>query len=318
MYQYRKSFAVLFAALTVSANLFAASASAVSSAKTPPLSKNILSVTFIDVGQGDSIFIQTPEGKNILIDAGNGATEWSSFDAGESIVVPFLKKQGIKKLDYMIMSHPHNDHIGGLPAVLKAMPVDTFVDPGFQYNSWVYENLLKLVEEKGCKYVEARAGDKITLDKYCSFKVFNPPPDKYFRGGSEPNENSLVLKLAYKDISFLFTGDCEKQGERYMVKRFKKDLLCTVLKVAHHGSVSSSTQEFMDWAQPLFAVICVGARNRFGHPKKATLKRLTDYGCKIFRTDQDGSVRITTDGKRYKTELLKKPDSNAVTDEGYE
>ncbi|MEA2082542.1 MAG: MBL fold metallo-hydrolase [Elusimicrobiota bacterium] len=309
MYQYKKIMAVFFAAVAVSANLFA---------KEPKLKKNILSVTFIDVGQGDSILIETPGGKNILIDAGNGATEWSSFDAGKSIVVPLLKKMGVKKLDYMIMSHAHNDHIGGLPAVLKAMPVDTFVDPGFQYNSWVYENLLELVEEKECKYVEAHAGDKIKIGKHCYFKVFNPPPNRYFRGGSEPNENSLVLKLVYKDVSFLFTGDCEKKAERYIVKRFKKDLLCTVLKVAHHGSTSSTTQAFMDWAQPLFAVICVGTRNRFGHPKKATLKRLTDYGCKTFRTDRDGSIRITTDGKRYKTELLKIKEKEANYGEGYE
>ncbi len=309
MYQYKKISAVLFTAIALSANLFA---------EKTMLKKNILSVTFIDVGQGDSILIETPGGKNILIDAGNGSTEWSSFDAGGSIVVPYLKKHGIKKIDYMIMSHPHNDHIGGLPAVLNALPVGTFVDPGFQYNSWVYENLLELVEEKECKYVEARAGDKIKIDKYCHFKVFNPPPNKYFRGGSEPNENSLVLKLVYKDISFLFTGDCEKQSERYMVKRFKKDLLSTVLKVSHHGSTSSSTQAFMDWTQPLFAVICVGERNRFGHPKKATLKRLADYGCKIFRTDRDGSIRITTDGKRYKTELIKIEELKTGYGEGYE
>ncbi|PKN00344.1 MAG: MBL fold metallo-hydrolase [Elusimicrobia bacterium HGW-Elusimicrobia-2] len=296
MYQYKKIFGAVFAAIALSASVFA---------KEPPLKKNVLSVTYIDVGQGDSILIETPEGKNILIDAGNGPTEWSSFDAGAGIIVPFLKKRGIKKLDYMIMSHPHNDHIGGLPSVLKVIPVDTFVDPGFQYGSYVYENLLELVEEKGCEYVEARAGDKIVLDKYCYFKVFNPPRDRYFRGGSEPNENSLELKLIYKDVSFFFTGDGEKQSERFMMQNFKKELVCTVLKVAHHGSTSSTTQEFMDWAQPLYAVICVGAKNRFGHPKKATLKRLQDYGCKIFRTDRDGSIRITTDGKRYSAELLK-------------
>jgi len=300
MYQYKKILGAVFAAIALSANL---------AAKKQEPKKNILTVTYIDVGQGDSILIETPEGKNILIDAGDGPTDWSSWDAGDRIVVPFLKKRGIKKLDYVLMSHAHNDHIGGLPAVLKAFPVDTFVDPGFQYNSYIYENLLTLVEEKGCKYVEARAGGQIKLDKYCYFEVLNPPADRYFRGGSEPNENSLVLKLAYKDVSFLFTGDSEKQAERSMVQNFKKDLLCTFLKVAHHGSASSTSQEFMDWAQPLYAIISVGERNRFGHPKKTTLKRLADYGCKIFRTDKDGSMRVTTDGKRYKTELLKEIES---------
>ena len=152
MYQYKKILGAVFAAIALSANL---------AAKKQEPKKNILTVTYIDVGQGDSILIETPEGKNILIDAGDGPTDWSSWDAGDRIVVPFLKKRGIKKLDYVLMSHAHNDHIGGLPAVLKAFPVDTFVDPGFQYNSYIYENLLTLVEEKGCKYVEARAGGQI-------------------------------------------------------------------------------------------------------------------------------------------------------------
>lgn len=265
--------------------------------------RRLLKVTFIDVGQGDCQFIQTPGGKTILIDAGKGATEWSSYDAGERIVVPFLESLKIEKIDYVVISHAHNDHIGGLRAVLNRFKVENFVDPGLQYPSWVYEGLLELVDEKNINYIEAKAGDEFNWDKYCEFKVLNPP-DRFFRGGSEANENSIVLKLTYKDISFLFTGDAERNAEKNLVRNFREDLICTVLKIAHHGSTTSTSEIFLDWAQPLFAVIHVGERNRWGHPKREVLKRLEDYGCKTYRTDKDGTIQIITDGKKYKIKFL--------------
>ncbi|MFH1353309.1 MAG: ComEC/Rec2 family competence protein [bacterium] len=265
--------------------------------------RRLLKVTFIDVGQGDCTFIQTPEGKTILIDAGEGATEWSSYDAGKKTVVPFLESLNIEKIDYVVMSHAHNDHIGGLRSVLTRFKVENFVDPGLQYPSWVYEGLLELVDQKNIKYIEAKAGDELKWDKYCKFKVLNPP-GRFFRGGSEANENSLLLKLTYNDISFLFTGDIERVAEKTVVRNFRDDLLCTVLKVAHHGSTTSTSDIFLDWAQPLVAVIHVGSENRWGHPKRETLKRLEDYGCKIYRTDRDGTVQIETDGKKYKIKFL--------------
>ena len=295
MRQYIKLFAVLFLLALPAKN----------NAETAVQTKPLLKVLFIDVGQGDSAFITTPEGITVLIDAGEGATSWSSFDAGKSIVVPLLKKLKVQSIDYILMSHPHNDHIGGLPAVLENFTVNTFIDPGFQYPSYVYENLLEIVENKKVKYIEARAGADIKLDKYCSLKVFNPPANEYFKGGSEPNENSLTVKLEFDKISFLFTGDIEKQAEKNIIRLFKNDIASTVLKVAHHGSNTSSSEQFLDWAQPLIAVVSVGAGNRFGHPKKEVLKRLNDYGCKTYRTDADGTVLIITDGKNYDVKLIK-------------
>ncbi|MCD6413055.1 MAG: MBL fold metallo-hydrolase [Elusimicrobia bacterium] len=261
--------------------------------------RRLLRVTFVDVGQGDCEFIRTPGGKTILVDAGPGATEYDNFDAGKKIVVPYLKSLKVKKIDYVVMSHAHNDHIGGLRAVLKNFPVGNFVDPGFDYPSWVYEDILKLVDKKKIKYVEAHAGDVFKWDKYCRIEVFNPP-EKYFRGGSEANENSIILKLTYKKVSFLFTGDAERKAERFVVKHFKDELMCTFLKVAHHGSATSTSQEFLDWSQPLVAVIEVGQGNRWGHPKREVLKRLKEYGCQIYRTDRNGFVEVITDGKKYK------------------
>ena len=265
--------------------------------------RHLLKVTFIDVGQGDCELIQTPEGKTILIDAGEGATEWSSYDAGKKVVVPFLEGLNIEKIDYVVISHAHNDHIGGLRAVLNRFKVENFVDPGLQYPSWVYEGLLELVDQKNINYIEAKAGDEFKWDKYCKFKVLSPP-SRFFRGGSEANENSIILKLTYNDISFLFTGDAERIAEKTVVRNFRDDLLCTILKVAHHGSTTSTSDIFLDWAQPLIAVIEVGSENRWGHPRRETLKRLEDYGCKIYRTDKDGSVQIETDGKKYKIKFL--------------
>jgi len=288
---------------------------ATAKSKTVNYKKPLLKVYFIDVGQGDSELIITPGGTVILIDAGPGRSEWSNWDAGEKVVVPLLKSKGIKKIDYVVMSHAHLDHCGGLIPVLKNFKVKNFVDPGLDYPSYVYEELLDMVSSKKINYIEACAGDRPKWDKDCEILILNPPK-KLFKAGSEANENSIVLKLTYKKISFLFTGDAEKRAERFMAKKFKKELLTTVLKVAHHGSHTSSTQTFLDWSMPIISVIEVGAHNRWGHPHKDILKRLKDYGCRILRTDKDGTIEIITDGINYEVKFPDKEDVNYG--EGYE
>ena len=265
--------------------------------------RKLLRVTFVDVGQGDCELIQTPGGKVILIDSGSGGIGWNPFDAGTKIVVPFLKKMGIKKIDYAVMTHPHSDHIGGLRAVVNKFEVGLLVDNGFPPVEPDYEEVMKIADKKNIPLMSVRAGDTLNWDKYCSFKVLSPPK-KFIMDEHRINENSIVIRMDYRDVSFLFTGDAERQAGRLMVKRYRDELLCTVMKVSHHGSKNSLTKKwFLDWAQPIIAVIEVG-QNTWGHPNPSSIKHLHDYGARVYRTDRDGNVQIVTDGKRYKTRFI--------------
>ncbi|MFH1956991.1 MAG: MBL fold metallo-hydrolase [bacterium] len=268
----------------------------------PP--EKLLRITFIDVGQGDCALIQLPGGKTVLSDGGSGGVGWNPFDAGSTIVVPFLKKMGIKYIDYIIMSHPHSDHIGGIRPVVQEFDVGTIVDSGFPPDEEDYELILKIAEKKDISLIEVHAGDELDWDKDCQIKILHPPKKYLRRGGSPANDNSVVFKLTYKDVSFLFTGDAEAAAGRKIVRSFKDDLLCTVLKVPHHGSENSLTQNwFLDWAQPLVSIICVGP-NTWGHPQSGVINRLRNYGSLVCRTDTDGTIRIVTNGKTYKISFI--------------
>ncbi|MFH1353517.1 MAG: MBL fold metallo-hydrolase [bacterium] len=268
----------------------------------PP--EKLLTVTFIDVGQGDCSLIQLPGGKTVLVDAGSGGVGWNPFDAGSTIVVPFLKGMGIKYIDYIVMSHPHSDHIGGIRPVVEEFDVGTLVDSGFPPTEEDYELIMKIAEKKDISLIEVRAGDELDWDKDCQIKILHPP-EKYLRGGDSPeNDNSVVFKLTYKDVSFLFTGDAEIAAGRRIVRSFRNELLCTFLKVSHHGSANSLTYNwFLDWAQPLVSIICVG-QNTWGHPQSGTINKLREYGSHICRTDTDGTIKIVTDGKTYKISFI--------------
>ncbi|MEA2081854.1 MAG: MBL fold metallo-hydrolase [Elusimicrobiota bacterium] len=292
----------------------------------PPLSAapskkragKILTVTVIDVGQGDCSLIELPNGKKVLVDAGSGGIGWNPFDAGSTIVVPFLKKMGIKYIDYIVMTHPHSDHIGGVRHVVKAFDVGTLVDSGFPASEEDYELIMEIAEQKDINLIEVHAGDMLNWDRDCKIKVLSPPRKYIMGGGSPTNENSVVFKLTYKDVSFLFTGDAEKQAGKKIVRYFKDDLLCTFLKVSHHGSKNSLTYNwFLDWAQPIVSVICVG-QNTWGHPNRCTLKKLDSYGSLVYRTDRDGTIKIVTDGKTYKTSFISPEDDNEARYSGRE
>ncbi|MCD6312047.1 MAG: MBL fold metallo-hydrolase [Elusimicrobia bacterium] len=266
--------------------------------------KKLLTITVIDVGQGDCSLIQLPNGKTVLVDAGSGGIGWNPFDAGSTIVVPFLKKMGVKYIDYIIMTHAHSDHIGGVRPVVKKFDVGTLVDSGFPASEEDYELIMEIAEKKDIKLLEVHAGDVLNWDRDCKIKVLSPPRKYIMGGGSPTNENSVVFKLTYKDISFIFTGDAEKQAGKKIVRAFKDELLCTFLKVSHHGSKNSLTYNwFLDWAQPIVSIICVG-QNTWGHPNRGTLKKLDSYGSLVYRTDRDGTIKIVTDGKTYKISFI--------------
>lgn len=268
-----------------------------------------LRVTFLDVWQGDSILIQTPREKVILIDGGQCANEEynSFFDAGRDVVVPFLKEKGIEHIDVVVMSHAHRDHVGGLLNVLEEFSVGKVLDPGYVHTTEVYEEFLKLVKDKNIPYSNPKTGERLLCDKRLEVVVLNPPK-KFFSGDDACNKNSLAIKMQYKKIGFLFTGDIGREAKGYLVKTFPKGLKSDVLKVSHHGSDESFLEGFLEKVNPRVVIISVGKGNRFGHPGGKISEILKREGIRLFRTDQDGFIQICTDGKRLKIDILGKLD----------
>lgn len=252
-------------------------------------------VTFLNVGQGDSILITTPAKKAILIDGGTYPREWSTFDAGKFVVVPYLRRKGIRKLDMVIATHPDLDHIGGLLAVLKHFPVDTFLDSGTISTTKTYEDLLRLVEKKNIKYKIAQK-EEIQIEPELTLQILSPISQGF---ANDPNNNSIVIRLEYGNISFLFTGDITEIAETLYVKQYGEKLKSHILKAAHHGSDSSSSGVFLNYVQPDVAVISCGENNPFGHPSKTVLERFQNMDIDVYRTDLSGHITIATDGKEY-------------------
>ncbi|NLB34260.1 MAG: MBL fold metallo-hydrolase [Elusimicrobia bacterium] len=268
--------------------------------------ENDLLVVFLDVGQGNAVLIVSPEGKTLLYDAG-GTPEWmgSSWDPGARVIVPYLDELEINELDYMLMSHSHSDHIGGMPAILNNFKVKTFLDPGFDPDSGLYADLLNLVRARGSDYMVIREGDghKIDLGKSVKVEIFSPPADFYFRGtNSDSNNNSVLMKVICGDVSFLLTGDLEERGELYAARKYRSQLASNILQVGHHGSATSSSKPFLEQVLPEVALIPVGDRNTFGHPRAEALNRIESVGAEIYRTDYDGHVLVYTDGKTFVVE----------------
>jgi competence protein ComEC len=246
-----------------------------------------LTVTFFDVGQGDAILVESPSGQNMLIDDG----ERSSWKP--TVVNPILRKKGINKLDYIVLTHPHDDHLAGLPNILERMKVDNVFDSGQPHTSKTYIKFLTMIEKKKIKYQIARLGQTIDLGGGVKGLILSPSEPLI---PSDLNENSIVIRLVYGNTAFLLAGDLGHQGESRILK-LGYDIRSDVLKVGHHGSSTSTTQEFLDSVKPQIAVISVG-ENTFGHPNPGTLKRLEESGAIILRTDVDGTISIKSDGEK--------------------
>ena len=238
-------------------------------------------VDFIDVGQGDCAVIKTIHGKNILV------------DGGEDIYILDIIKTGVTKIDIMIATHGHIDHIGGLLEIITKMNVKNLIIPDTEYMGEM-NKLLELVDKNKTNIYRCSSNDVINVDKYTNIKFLNPTKGSSLTG---ENDNSLVFKLRYKDISFLFTGDLTSKGEEYILN---SDLKADVLKVAHHGSESGTTSGFLKAVSPKISVISVGENNKFAHPSLKVLRNLNNRNIPIFRTDKNGQIRIITDGKRLK------------------
>jgi len=254
-----------------------------------------LKVNFINVGEGDCILIEAPNKINILIDG--GGTPQSDFDVGSKIVVPYLRRKGINEIDLLILTHPHLDHLEGLLPVLMEFKVDMVLDSGLPCDLSEYKEFISLIIKKGIPYHKAKAGDNFIFSNNLEIFLLNPLYDSDFYEESDFNNASIVVKLFYKNADFLFTGDIEEAAEKKLLV-WQNILQSDILKVAHHGSTSSTNLQFLDKVNPSIAVITVG-KNHFGHPSQKTIERLEDKNIQIYRTDEDGTIIIRTNGQEY-------------------
>lgn len=257
--------------------------------------KNI-KIYFVDVGQGDCTLIQTSGRKNVLIDG--GGSEFGSFDVGKSTLLPYLLDRGITKIDYMMISHFDSDHIGGLFYIMENLRVDNIIISKQGESS---ENLKKFIEIlqsniRGSKnktnIILVKKGDNIKIDNSSYFEILFP--EEELINDNILNNNSIVAKFVSNNFKMLFTGDIEEIAENRLCELYKSTnkLQADIIKVAHHGSKTSSTLNFLELVKPKIALIGVGENNNFGHPNDAVLKRIKDLGAHIYRTDQMGEISI--------------------------
>lgn len=255
-------------------------------------SYNEFQINFVDVGQGDCTYIKTFSGNNIIIDGGEGNTE--KYDYGENVVLPYLLDRGVKKIDYLIISHADSDHIGGLFAVIKNIKIDKILIGIQAQISEQYVELLEISKSKNIKIVELKSGDKLKLEKEIYLDVLWPNENNLIESNAL-NNNSLVFKIYYKNFSILFTGDIEEIAEKEILKLYNNNLYklnATILKVAHHGSKTSSITAFLEAVNPKIVLIGVGKNNKFGHPSMSVINKLKKNNAKIYRTDENGEINI--------------------------
>lgn len=250
-----------------------------------------LRIFFIDVGQGDSTLIITPDKKTVLIDGGGS----DSFDVGEKVLLPYLLDRRILKIDYVLISHFDTDHCGGILTIMEKVKVKNIIISEQAEHSENYERFKKLMIHKKIRLIEVKKGDKIKIGRYSEFKILFPT--SRLLSENPLNNNSIVAQFNYNNFKMLFTGDIEKLAEQQILKAEKAEIRADILKVAHHGSKTSSIPEFIKAVKPKIALIGVGKNNTFGHPNKQTIKNLENIKCRIYRTDLQGEIIIKIDQK---------------------
>lgn len=246
--------------------------------------KEEMRLHFIDVGQGDSILIEAPNGKTMLIDGGTKG-------AGKK-VVDYLTTQQISKLHYVVATHPDADHIGGLISVLQSIPIEQFIDSGKVHTSQTYEDMLTLIHTNNIPYHVPQKGEIIPLDEALEIRVLSS--DEHAK---DNNEASIVLKIIYDEFSTLLTGDAGIEMEEQMI--VTEDVSATVLKAGHHGSNTSSSMSFIQQVSPEIAILSYGQDNSYGHPHAEVIGNLRHVNSKIYATAESGDILITTDGEHY-------------------
>ncbi|MBV7272489.1 ComEC/Rec2 family competence protein [Clostridium thailandense] len=276
-----------------------------SSTNTKSESNGKLKVHYIDVGQGDGILIEQGT-HNMLIDAGT--------NEDEKLMVDYLNKEGIKHLDYVVGTHPHEDHIGGLDAIIKNFDIGTIYMPKVTSNTKTFEDVLKALKSKNLKITTPTAGSAFKLGD-ASCEILAPNSSKY----QDINNYSIVIKLTYESNKFLFTGDAESLSEKEILSK-GFDISADVLKLGHHGSSSSTSTEFLNKVNPKYAIVSCGKDNDYGHPHSEIMKKLEKKQIKLYRTDENGTIICTSDGKNLnfnvKTGDYKSGKSSKTNDTG--
>lgn len=247
-------------------------------------------VHMIDVGQGDAIAIRTPRARWILVDAGD---QWRESDLGERVVAPYLRRRG-GEIAAFVLSHPHADHIGGASSVIRLMPVGFVWDGGYAQGSSVYEGVLDAARERGVAWREARQGSSLDIDGV-RLTVLSPDSEE-IAGAPDANAASVVVMAEYRGVRVLLTGDAEREVESRLSTKYGEDLHADILKVGHHGSSTSTTAPLLSAVMPRLALVSVGAGNRYGHPSPDVLQSLHSSGAHVMRTDDDGTIVISSDG----------------------
>ncbi|HHL2057526.1 TPA: ComEC/Rec2 family competence protein [Clostridium perfringens] len=243
-----------------------------------------LMISYMDVGQGDAAYIKV-NGNDILIDAGPRSNSKELLEQ--------LKAKNIDDFELVIATHPHEDHIGGMVDVFKEYEVKAFYSPKITHTTKTYENLVKAVKDEGLKTKELKGGMVIDLGEGAKFEVFTPQKSEY----EELNDYSPIMKLSFGDTSYLFTVDAEKLAEEEALAKYKNSLDSDVIKFGHHGSSSSSSNAFIEAVSPKYGIISCAKDNKYGHPHRETLDIIKKYNIKTFRTDTDGEIILTSDGK---------------------
>lgn len=285
---------VILIVVTIQGNLFDnvsnATASINDSTKSDKIDAKVnenFSVSFIDVGQADSVLIRNGN-YNMLIDAGNN-------EDGEKLV-NYFKSLGIEEFTYVFATHPHEDHIGGMDDIINNFKIDNYYMSNKLSTTKTFMDVLDALDGRNLKYTVPNKGDTLKLGD-ANIKVIYPGDDK-----SNINDSSIVLKITYGKNSFLLTGDATSNVER---KIYNEDIKSDVLKVAHHGSSYSSTDVFLDKVKPYYAVISVGKNNIYNHPSNKTLEKLNKRNIKAYRTDLDGTIVFISDGDNLSVKALK-------------
>lgn len=262
-----------------------------------PPPKGALQIVFFDVGQGDAALVQFPNGKTMLVDGGPPESA--------TALIGKLRQLKVARIDYLVATHPHSDHIGGFVKLLNTLPVGEVWDPGFVYDSPVYLDYLRAVKRSGAKFRTVGTGYQATPAPNCQMEVF-APSKPFLRGTrSDANNASIVMRLRFGKVRVLFTGDIEREG-RARIYRQGADLRAEVLKVAHHGSYNGTDLAFLNRVRPRIAIISCGWRNLYGHPHKEALQALQKAGATIYRTDLQGDITVRVQGDRLQVFTARK------------
>lgn len=249
-----------------------------------------LKIYILDVGQGDAIFIQAPDGNQVLIDGG--------LDAGVLDRLAEIIPPTDRSIDAVIVSHPHSDHIGGLPAVLDQYEVGMIIEGSENYDSSIFRTWHQSVDAEGAQKVDATAGIMLNLGQNVTITVLNPLQSASGVTTKSPHDYNVTVMLRYGQTEMLLTGDMEADVEQELIAS-GINLDADILKIGHHGSKTSTSSALLNSVTPEVAVISVGDKNRYSHPHPSTLQRLEDFKIPYYRTDTDGTITITSDGDRF-------------------